>query len=275
MMTSFTILWYNIKRGFHKKEENGSSTFEPKRLEAARKAILKLNPDILVLGEADFNLKCPEFGAVKNILNYKEIFDYPYAFNNAVNEIKGETILSKYPFEAESFAIELFTHIKVRLRLDKNEISMDLIHPYPRIPEKEKAERIIPVLNKMETPCILLGDFNALSPEDNYSVEELTEGFKPARGDKSIENAKDASQCLMVKKVLEKGLIDAYRAKNKDRGDTIPTKSYTSFKDNFGDMRLDYIFCSKEFRIIDCKVVKNSETNIASDHYPVFAKLEI
>jgi endonuclease/exonuclease/phosphatase family metal-dependent hydrolase len=274
-MTTIKILWYNIKRGFHKKEEDGSSTFEPRRLEVAKKVVSELNPDILVLGEADFNPKCLGYGKVEKVMDYQKIFDYPFVFNNAVTERKGETILSKYSFEAESFAIELFSHIKAKINLENKQFSINIVHPYPRIPENEKAERIVPVLRKMKAPCILLGDFNALSPEDKYSIEELTEGFKPARGERAIENAKDAAQCLMIKEVIMKGLVDAFRVKNKDRGDTIPTKGYTPFKNNFGDMRLDYIFCSKDIKIIDCKVIKNNETDIASDHYPVFAELEI
>ncbi len=38
---------------------------------------------------------------------------------------------------------------------------------------------------------------------------------------------------------------------------------------------MDFIFASPEFRVVDSYVLKNEQTEIASDHYPVVATFEI
>ena len=39
--------------------------------------------------------------------------------------------------------------------------------------------------------------------------------------------------------------------------------------------RVDYIFCSKDFKILDSNIIKNKLTEKASDHYPITATVEI
>jgi endonuclease/exonuclease/phosphatase family metal-dependent hydrolase len=268
------LVWYNILRGFHKKEENGSFTFEEKRLNGARKIISELNPDILFLGEADFNPLNTLSGKSAKKIDYAKIFNYPYFFYSFVTERKGEAVLSKFPIVAKSSSTEMFSLIESNWNMQNKKIKIDIIHPYPKIPEKEKAERIKKILRKVRGPFILLGDFNALSPQDIYSIEELTEGFRPARGDGARENAIDAAQCLMIKEVINADLIDTFRAKNEERGDTFPTQAFSPFKEK-GYMRLDYIFCSKEFKILESGIIKNKLADVASDHYPIYAVLEL
>jgi|GEM_PF-1287181 len=269
------VMWYNVLRGFHKKEEDGTFTFEKERLEATKKIVGAIEPDILVLGEADFGplstIECEN--VVK--MDYQKLFDYPFSFYTQVTERKGEVVLSKFPLDGKSNSTELFSNIRCKIKVLKKEVVMDIIHPYPKLPEAEKANKILSVLKDKFEWYILLGDFNALSPEDAYSIEELTEGFRLSRKEGAEENAKDAVQCLMIKEVLKKGMIDAFRAKNKERGDSFPTKRYDVLKNNFGSMRLDYLFCSPNIKVVECMILRNKLSEIASDHYPIYAILEL
>ena len=76
-----------------------------------------------------------------------------------------------------------------------------------------------------------------------------------------------------VKFVLSKGLIDTHKTKNKVFDFSIPTDFLS--KDKSSGIRIDYIFCSEEFKVLNSGIIKNRFTEEASDHYPIFAELEI
>ena len=45
--------------------------------------------------------------------------------------------------------------------------------------------------------------------------------------------------------------------------------------DKGSGIRIDYIFCSTDFKVLDSVIVKNKLTELASDHYPIYSVLEI
>ena len=167
------ICWYNVLRGFNKKELDGSFTFELKRLDACKKIIKLIKPDLFFIGEWDFNPRCKIKGEKIRIINYKKEFNFPYVYYSKPDKTsrKGEVILSKIPFTSKNFSkgnysVKNYTDIKSSFKIENNKIHIEVVHPYPTIPEKEKANFIKKILSKSKTPYILLGDFNALSPSD-------------------------------------------------------------------------------------------------------------
>jgi len=273
------IVWYNVLRGFHKKEEDGSLTFEPKRLEATKKIISKLNPDILFLGEADFNPNCKFKGPKTQIVDYGKIFKYKHVYYSKTDKTsrKGEAIFSKFPFKAKYLSKGENTHIKSIFSINLKKINIDIIHPYPTISEKEKTKWVDKVLSASIKPHILLGDLNALSPNDKYKPRNLFKMFFPMQKDKKLtdKNVKDSLQTLMIRKVLNAGLIDTFKEKNNQQEITFPTKKYSPFKDKSVGIRIDYIFCSDNFKVLESGIDKNKLSEIASDHYPIYANLEL
>jgi endonuclease/exonuclease/phosphatase family metal-dependent hydrolase len=274
-MTKIKIMWYNIERGFHKKESDGTLTFEPERLKKAIKIVRKENPNILFLGEADFGLNATFEGPKTSKIDYQKRFGFPFYFQFEITPRKGEAILSKLPFDAKSFSTEILSHLESKFEISGKKVEIFMFHPYPSIPEKEKAEKIKKMLEKIHAPCIFLGDFNALSKKDNYDIKDVAEGYRPFRGDKAEENAKESLQCLALQEVESNGLIDTYYATNKTQGYTYPTKGYWPSSDYKSMMRIDYIFCSKDIKILDSGIIKNKLVEEASDHYPIYAILEV
>ncbi|MEA3329520.1 MAG: endonuclease/exonuclease/phosphatase family protein [Nanoarchaeota archaeon] len=280
-MANLKIVWYNVLRGFHKKELDGTFTFEKKRLNSAKKIIAKLNPDILFIGEGDFNPRCKISGPKIKTIDYKNIFDYKFDYYSKPDKSsrKGEVVLSKFPIKAKDFSRGDNTFIKTWFKISNKKINIDIIHPYPTLLEKEKAKWVGEILKTKETPYIILGDFNSLSPKDkqNYKFSSLVEEFTAFQGskEKATRNTKDNLKCLMLKKVISEKLVDSYLKCNKNYSGTLPTKKYASSKNKSGIIRIDYIFCSKEFKILDSGILKNNLSEIASDHYPIYALLEI
>lgn len=272
------IGWYNVLRGFHNKKPDGSFVFEPKRLQAALGVISIMNPDILFIGEGDFNPLCKIKGPKIKTVDYQREFNFPYAYYSKPDETsrKGEVILSKFPIGINNLSAKDMTHLKTWFTIEGQKINIDVIHPYPTISEKEKAEWIGKILDKKEEPYILLGDFNALSPRDRYKFDVLVKDFTAFSGNKELaeSNASGALSSLMIKKVISSGLTDSYYVCNNTYSSTIPTKRYNA-TDNKTGMRIDYIFCSKTIRVLKSGIVKNKLTDMASDHYPIFAYLEI
>ncbi len=284
-MVKIKVAWYNVLRGFHKKEKDGTFTFEKKRMESAKKIISKLNLDILFIGEGDFNPRCKISGPKIRIIDYKKEFKFPYVYYSKPDKTsrKGEVILSKIKIEKVSdFSVKKTpdsTFIKTWFKISNKKINIDVIHPYPTILEKDKAEWVGNVLKTKEEPYILLGDFNALSPKDkkNYKFSEFVKEFMALGLNKEdAERAiKDRLKFLMLKRVISENLTDSYLALNKKYKGTLPTKKYVLFKDKTGTIRIDYLFCSKQFKILESGILKNSLTEMASDHYPIYALLEL
>lgn len=278
-MAKIKVVWYNVLRGFHKKEADGVFKFEKKRLDAAIKIISKLGADILFMGEGDFNPRCKITGPNIQNIDYKKIFDYPYVYYSEPDETsrKGEVILSKLLINAKNLSVGNNTFIKTWFSVCGKKINIDVIHPHPLVYEEEKAKWVSHILDKKKLPYILLGDFNALSPRDKYKFSNLVDEFTAYRGrEGAIENAKNVLKCLMLKKVESAGLIDTYLKCNKKYSGTLPTKHYSLLKNSrAGAIRIDYIFCSNDFKVLKSGILKNALTEIASDHYPIYALLEI
>ncbi len=99
--------------------------------------------------------------------------------------------------------------------------------------------------------CLLVGDFNAVHPDDEI-------GQPPA------EEELDHVSRRPIELVLEAGFIDCYRALNPDaRGWTYLAHSPWA--------RLDYVFASPSWTVERCDVVVDA--GLASDHFPVTAEV--
>jgi len=255
---------YNIFGGFY--TSNEPYTYEPKREKAALEVIKQEDPDILTICEARFNSP-NKFGILRD---YKKIFGYPYCYLTSYKERSGMGIFSKFPFNVKDYAYGLNPLLRVEFKIDKKLIMLDLVHPHPTLGEDARNKFITHVLSGLKKPYILMGDFNAISPEDKYDRKKLLEGF--SRFDSNYkEVVEDFLKRKSIRRVLDSGLKDTLNSQKWKF--TVPTDMLNKNKDS--GLRLDFIFCSNDFKIIDSGIIVNEFTNVASDHYPVFAILEI
>ena len=75
------------------------------------------------------------------------------------------------------------------------------------------------------------------------------------------------SPISVVHRSLRRHFIDAFTAAGKRWGPT--------FKAGPVPLRLDRIYCSRNIRVLDCRVLNDALTRVASDHRPVVASLEV
>jgi len=260
------ILNYNISNGFH--TLNLPYILEKERIKLAQKIVKNENPDILCLTEACFAAPNPF-----NIrVDYQKIFPYKYAFFTSRTKQWGNLILSKYPFyKVFSNSNRKFAGITARIPIKDQTLFIDLIHTAPEISDWERTENMKRMLDqeKLNGSYILTGDFNSLSHEDNYDDQEIKDYLgKIALNPGTVEALLEKK---FVRFLLKKGLIDVM--KKYDDSFTIPTDYIDKIKGC--PLRLDYFLVSKKIKVINARVIKNSTTEQASDHYPLVMEIEI
>jgi endonuclease/exonuclease/phosphatase family metal-dependent hydrolase len=273
------VMYYNILHGFHSEKYQSSSNqpfiFHPQRLIAAKQAINNESPDVLVLGEAAFGKPFFEKASGKTIhIDYQNEFNFEYYCYVSKDYEWGTAILSRFPIQnLKDETTDKRTFIKCEI-VGPN-IFLYITHPHPILSEIEKEKFIDDRLRNLKKPCLLVGDFNSLSDDDIYEEEKLTKAFIKVMGEKAKIKIKDMLQCLTIKAVKKHGLLDTFILDKKPKpwDYTIPT-DFLSPDKNSG-IRIDYIFCSPEIKVIEAEIVKNQWTEKGSDHYPVTAVLNI
>lgn len=274
----FKVMYYNVWHGFHsewrQQEPHIPFVFYPKRLAAAKQAVSDESPDILVLGEACFGNPFFEKSSGKTIyLNYQKEFGFPHHEYVPKGDYEwGTALLSTFGIaSAENLTTPNRTF--VRAKIVSPSISLDVAHPHPDLSENEKAELLTNMVLREKECYLLVGDFNALSNEDAYNREQLIGAFTRIIGRAAYQKVPDMLRCAAIKAVRSAGLTDTFRAIHKEFNYTIPTDLLS--KDKSSGIRIDYIFCSPDFKIRNAYIVKNRFTEQASDHYPVVAVLEL
>ena len=264
------IIEYNLLDGFFDRNEENILVPNENRKNAAQEIMKKENPDILILTEAD-HTKNKRFSQ-----DYKKIFNYPYGFfasKKLPHRDFGIGILSKFPIvEKEKILLPKSRWIKTSIKINGKIIYVDAVHPNSHNTIEEKEDLFKDLIGRKKNPFIVAGDFNAIHPEDKYNKKDLLKNFSRKFGDKQkAENVvEEILKAKIIKFLLKQDLIDTYKEKNKKQDYSYHTK----LRGN-NMMRIDYIFCSKEFKVLNSGIIKNKLTEEASDHYPIFAELEI
>ena len=275
------ILNYNIHYGFHTHSEKPK--FEPEKQEAAQRVVDEYDPDVLVLNEANFLLG-NKWG-IK--MDYREIFGmdkFPYIARTDHPKYKewSTAVLSKYPFTHKDKTNRNGRGMKTQIDLGNGKtVNLDTVHPNPMGRQKyfltaeENAEFLSGIISGQNSPHILVGDFNGISPQDEYDMDKLLAGYRTFC--KTEDDAKWLLEQQMsfapLKTVLDNGLVDTYKRVHPEGFDyTIPTKIGGSID---SASRIDYIIVSPDIGIVNAGIIKNEYSDIASDHYPVYAELSI
>lgn len=257
------VMTYNVMYGFRGNED---LKLERKRLQLAKKAIKKENPDILLLCEAGF---CAE-NNTGIFFDYKKHFGYEHAVAVPQKNRLGLILLSKYPIAwSMPFTGPQGSAIHTIIEC-KQPIEVIGLYPWFDLPDERKIEWMKLLLDNIDPPAIIMGDLNALSHKDKHDKEVMLGAFKKFAG---------AEYEILVETLLEKKLLPhleerGYKdALEKDSRPTIPTELDDPVKDS--PLRLDYILVTPDIEVKSAKLVKNKDTDYASDHYPITATLKI
>lgn len=260
---------FNILNGFHSESfgnEGKPQVFQPERQAAAVEIVRRVNPDILVLCEANFGWPTTISPVV---VDYQKVFGYEYYFLGRSGERSGTAILSRFPFQGEDYS--MFQRPHVRGHFLAGRLTLDVVHPHPSLLDIEKEKLFRSVTRDRRDPYILCGDFNALSPQDRYDRAQLVKGFARItdKPEAAVDNMLNSEA---VKHLLDAGLVDTFVRCGKSWEHTVPTDLRSPHKDTA--IRMDYILFAGR-KVLDAGVVLGKNVEMASDHRPVYAVLEI
>ncbi|KAI8589467.1 Endonuclease/exonuclease/phosphatase [Geranomyces variabilis] len=149
-----------------------------------------------------------------------------------------------------------------------NELQIVGTHLTPYLPSArvEEARQLAKLLTR-GLPAIIAGDLNALSPHDSASYAPgmfsgaLAAKFLGPTGEVDFSTIEALEAC---------GLVDL--GKNDSFDHSVPTRLEVDAMHG-ANMRLDYAFATAEL-VAKANVVRNSETDSLSDHYPLQVTLE-
>ena len=157
--------------------------------------------------------------------------------------------LAKTLLEVECGGLRLFaTHLTSRHE--------EADHPRPA-----EIRAILGVLAGVAGPHVLVGDFNALQPDDPIGTPPP--GVEP-RGDALPGAARD-----VLVPLARAGYVDCFRALH-------PREAGWTYPPDAPWLRLEYVFVSAELarRLRRCEVVTTPDARRASDHLPVVADFD-
>ena len=261
------VLQYNILNGLC--SEKKPYILEGDRKKAFFETLKRENPDILTMCEAS----CRPF--VRKTENYEKTIEEMLRGDNKREEFRwAPAIITKFNVRSKNMSEYFRSFIRSSVQVNSSYITLDVVHPRPELDEKGRNEFFSKVIRSGTKPYLISGDFNSLSPEDDYDLERLTRGYQKFMGEHDGKvKAENIVTAYAMKPFFSECLMDTYK-KIQGNGDfTVPTDWRNKNKDSA--VRLDYIFCSKEFKIIDAGIIKDDYTENASDHYPTYAILDI
>jgi endonuclease/exonuclease/phosphatase family metal-dependent hydrolase len=236
------------------------------RMDKISEVIKEINPDICGL------LEC--VGWETNINEYKNKFKsegYNFFYFVKANSKYNITIISKIELEITTIK-EGIRHVIVGAKIiDKKYPSLNIfyIHLSP-VSEEDRLSELSILLKNISVldNVIIMGDFNSLSPWDEYAKNKLFESFKK---NNIIKYGVNHLNFDVIKEIENSGFTDCFKYLKNSFDFSVPTKSNTDVNHQ-EKIRIDYAFVknniSKNVKV--CKIYKSKTTEIASDHYPLY-----
>lgn len=214
----------------------------------------EINADIYCLQELNVNEDINEFELLKS----KVKLEGALAIADTDHGGQGNAVLSKFPIESSEsyfikepveprkhFSDEGRVYLETKLKLKNRNLVVGTTHmsytdAFEENPlKKQESDNLLKILKDYSNGYVFAGDLN--TPEDSLLIKKLERLFKHAGPDYS-----------------EKTWT------TKDFG-------YNGFKVNSLDYRLDYVFATRDIKVVDAKIIQTKY----SDHLPILAEIYI
>jgi endonuclease/exonuclease/phosphatase family metal-dependent hydrolase len=265
---------YNLLYGFHEREGD-ALVYRDERARAAAEVVRAAAPDLLALTEAVY--VGPGGRVVRH--DFAALFGLPHVACRGFDGEWASALASRFPISRVE-RLPLGRHpggappsaLRTTVDCAGRALHVDVVHPSPHVTEAERVEAFAPLLASRATPYLLAGDLNALSDEDEYDAAALAAQMVGRVPEPQALAARMLDRQL-VASVRAHDLVDAMPAAR--RGHTLPTRLPRPHDTQGAELRIDYLFVSRDVRVLDAEVIRRAPADEASDHYPVVATLEL
>jgi endonuclease/exonuclease/phosphatase family metal-dependent hydrolase len=257
---SFRIASYNIFKG-------GKNVFDQ-----LAQAVSEIKADCIGLLEANGWGENNE----KILKNFAKLTHYPFSYFAKANTNYDIICLNNLKPKNSTYFKNNFWHtalINIFQTNEIGEIAIVFIHFNPKT-ETERVAEIKALINilKPYPNAIILGDFNSLSPHDQYNQNELLTALK----NKNITKfGSDRILFETITTIESAGFVDCAAHKNYFTN-TVPTPAND---DPFHaiPLRIDYAFATPKIIpfIKNITVKKGGVFDKASDHFPLILDMDL
>lgn len=236
------------------------------RTDKLKEVIKDINPDVLGILEAvDWNKEKEETKELVKELGFK-YFEIAKAPKHNI------AILSNEPISVNVINRNI-KHVVLQAELVNLNICLFFIHLSP-VSEEDRLTELDEILfhSKNYSRVIIMGDFNSLSRSDPYDKEFILQSLLEKGIKKYGENY---LRFDVIDKLEKEKYIDIAKYFKKDHINTVPTL-FNVDANHQVPLRIDYIFSSKSLLpyIRNIEVLKNNNSDFASDHYPFYIDLD-
>ncbi len=257
------IMLYNIDHGGREGRDLRARWFK------LLKVIKKVNPDIIIILEAW------GWRQTKELRDFSQQAGFKYYSLSQSNTKHHLAVMSKIKPEKINKYQSGFHHSVLAVKF-KDPISFTIlgIHLSPKTESIRLREiKNIIKLAQQHQPVIMLGDFNSLSPQDNYDNKRLLAIFQK---NKIFKFGRDKLETRVIREILAAGLIDITKKyySGKTIQYSVPTKICTD-SEHLTKLRLDYAFISRSLvpLVKKSSFIKSQLTHHSSDHFPLVLEI--
>ncbi len=226
--------------------------------------------DVLCLQEVN-GWQAKDFERLKDFADRADF--NTYEFGNSNSEYKMATF-SRLPVTFRDVHVEGFWHcaIETRVQAGDTEISIINLHldPWKEDPRLREIERLLRLID-VSKPTIITGDINSISRQDNLAPEFLAELQKR----KVAKYGASELDYRVTDFLTAAGFVDA--AVQLGHVETTVPTPFSTEEEHEVPARIDCAYVSSSLvpQLRDFEVIKNSDTDKISDHYPIVLTLEI
>jgi exodeoxyribonuclease III len=261
---------YNIKTGGHDGADSS-------RLDAVLRVVASLRPDVLALEELRGFARGPLLDRVAATLGMvprlaRSLFGQPVAV----------LVRPPYPVLSARAVAKPFHHAAVRVVVGTARGPLTVVgthfHPHFGTRRLWEARWAASAVRGAELG-VVMGDLNALDPWTAHE-ERLSRLSVPFRGRHLTLRGRIDTRAVAA--LSRSGLVDVFHTVEPREAQAAVTRRVDSAPtglggEEFSGMRLDYLLATPALAALvrECHIADGGETDVASDHYPVVADLDL
>jgi len=209
-----------------------------------------------------------------------ESYGHPHAFIVREPFADGSTsfpvaITSKLPIVNVHRVVENCIHGFIEAEIGGHHFIITHFHPFSSEKRGHEIDQILATVQSKPIgwKWLFMGDLNSVSPLDKseYDNNLLRDFIREDRKKRpQNENLKDDELDYTVQqKILDRGFVDAFKMFYPQFVPSAPTKLF--YDQSKHPLRYDYLYVSGNMKqdVVKCEIIKDSFTDVYSDHYPV------